>query len=385
MSQSLVEKPDLESGSFTDLLTRERLAQFRGARISRFTETSLPRLFEQQAARAPERVAVTCEAESLTYRELNARANQQAHHLRAIGVGRESLVGICVDRSLEMAVGILGILKSGGAYLPLDPEYPAESLAFMLNEARPTLVLTKADLAGHLPQSQTRLLLDSDWPAIAENSDADPSETPGAHDLAYVIYTSGSTGEPKGVMIEHGNLANYLLALDQELGITGDDVYLHTASIAFSSSRRQLLLPLSQGATVAIATSEQRKDPVTLFEMIKARGVTVMDAVPSFWRTFTSILEGLDEESRRDLLDNRLRLMLSASEPLLSDIPQTWMHRFAHRARHVHMFGQTETAGIVCTYKIPRNHNDEVAAIPIGRPIANTEIYILNEHSQPVH
>src|SRR5258706_1604120 len=181
MSQSLVEKPDLESGSFSDLVTRELLGQFRGSGTTRFTETSLPCLFEAQAARAAEKVAVICEAESLTYNELNARANQLAHHLRAIGVGHESLVGICVDRSLEMAVGILGILKSGGAYLPLDPEYPAERLAFMLNDARPTLVLTKADLAGHLPQSQTRVLLDSDWPVIAEKSHADPGATPGAH------------------------------------------------------------------------------------------------------------------------------------------------------------------------------------------------------------
>src|SRR5258708_17436298 len=383
MSQSLVEKPDLESGSFTDLLTRERLAKFRGARISRFTETSLPRLFEAQAARAAEKVAVICEAESLTYNELNARANQLAHHLRALGVGRESLVGICVDRSLEMAVGILGILKSGGAYLPLDPEYLAERLAFMLTDAQPTLVLTKTDLASHLPESQTRVLLDSDWPVIAENSDADPCETPGSHDLAYVIYTSGSTGEPKGVMIEHGNLANYLLALDEELGITSDDVYLHTASIAFSSSRRQLLLPLSQGATVAIATSDQRKHPVTLFEMIKARGVTVMDAVPSFWRTCTSILEGLDEESRRKLLVNRLRLMLSASEPLLSDIPRTWMSQFGHPARHVHMFGQTETAGIVSLYHLTASLDDELNVLPIGRPIANSEVYILDPDQRP--
>jgi amino acid adenylation domain-containing protein len=383
MSQSLVEKPDLESGSFTDLLTRERLAQFRGSRINEFTETSLPRLFEQQATRAAEKVAVTCEAESLSYGELNGRANQLARHLRELGVGRESLVGICVDRSLEMAVGILGILKSGGAYLPLDPEYPKERLAFMLNDARPTLVLTTTDLAGHLPQSQNCVLLDSDWPAIAGNVDANLSETPDAHDLAYVIYTSGSTGEPKGVMIEHGNLANYLLALDQELAITCDDVYLHTASIAFSSSRRQLLLPLSRGATVAIATSVQRKDPVALFEMIRARGVTVMDAVPSFWRTCTSILEALDEESRRELLDNRLRLMLSASEPLLSDIPRTWMSQFRHPARHVHMFGQTETAGIVSLYHIPVGLDDELNVLPIGRPIANSEVYILDADQRP--
>src|SRR5258706_771150 len=383
MSQSLVEKPDLESGSFTDLLTRERLAQFRGARISRFTETSLPRLFEAQAARAAEKVAVICEAESLPYNELNARANQLADHLRALGVGRESLVGICVDRSLEMAVGILGILKSGGACLPLDPEYPAERLVFMLADAQPTLVLTKTDLARHLPQSQTRVLLDSDWPVIAEHVDANLAETPGAHDLAYVISTSGSTGEPKGVMIEHGNLANYLLALHEELGINSDDVYLHTASIAFSSSRRQLLLPLSQGATVAIATSDQRKDPVALFEMIKARSVTGMDAVPSFWRTCTSILEGLNEETRRELLDNRLRLMLSASEPLLSDIPRTWMSQFGHPAHHVHMFGQTETAGIVSLYHVPSVIDDELSVVPIGRPIANSEIYILDADRRP--
>jgi non-ribosomal peptide synthetase component F len=185
-------------------------------------------------------------------------------------------------------------------------------------------------------------------------------------------------------MIEHANLANYLLALQFELQLDQSDRYLHTASISFSSSRRQLLLPLSLGATVVIATSEQRKDPLALFAMIKQREVTVMDAVPSFWRNCTDVLASLDEEARNNLLDNRLRLMLSASEPLLSDIPQTWMNRFRHPARHVHMFGQTETAGIVCTYKIPEDFKADVTAIPIGQPIANTEIYILDEHGKPV-
>ncbi len=298
-------------------------------------------------------MAVNCADESVTYGELNARANQLARHLRVYGIGRESLVGICIDRSLEMAIGILGILKSGAAYLPLDPDYPEERLAFMLNDARPSLVITKSDLASHLPQNQKRILLDTDWSAITENAGTNLSETPCPNDLAYVIYTSGSTGEPKGVMIEHGNLANYLLALNHELGIARDDVYLHTASIAFSSARRQLMLPLSQGAAVVIATSDQRKDPLALFEMIKDRGVTVMDAVPSFWRSCTSTLEGLTAGARRELIDNRLRLLLSASEPLLSDIPRTWMLQFGHPAHHVHMFGQTETAGIVSLYHVP--------------------------------
>src|SRR5207253_1036550 len=162
-------------------------------------------------------------------------------------VGRESLVGICIDRSPEMAVGIIGIMKAGAAYLPLDPDYPKERLAFMLDDAQPALVLTKAELKIDLSKQIRTVLLDQDWPLISEGSVENLSERPAPEDLAYVIYTSGSTGKPKGVMIEHGNLANYLLALDRELQISSDDLYLHTASIAFSSSRRQLLLPLSQG------------------------------------------------------------------------------------------------------------------------------------------
>ncbi|HSP64274.1 MAG TPA: AMP-binding protein, partial [Pyrinomonadaceae bacterium] len=225
--------------------------------------------------------------------------------------------------------------------------------------------------------------LDQDWPTISKNLNTNLTDAPRRDDLAYVIYTSGSTGKPKGVMITHGNLANYLLALDHELQITRDDLYLHTASIAFSSSRRQLMLPLSQGATVVIATSEQRKDPLALFAMIKQRGVTIMDAVPSFWRNCTAVLASLDSETRSRLLDNKLRLMLSASEPLLSDIPRTWASEFRHPARHVHMFGQTETAGIVALYRIPSDNNGATKITPIGEPIANSEIFILDEAQRP--
>ena len=372
-SNSIATGPDLGS------------SQCFGPRVDQFLTQTFPRLFEAQVACDPAQVAVVSEAAQLTYGELNARANQLARVLRNRGVGRESLVGICIDRSLDMAIGILGILKAGAAYLPLDPDYPAERLAWLLNDSNVSLVLTKIGLAPKVAAAKAGVaLLDVESTDLTGNSAGNLDDLPQPNDLAYVIYTSGSTGEPKGVMIEHANLANYLLALQLELELDHNDRYLHTASISFSSSRRQLLLPLSQGATVVIATSEQRKDPLALFAMIKQREVTVMDAVPSFWRNCTEVLASLDDHTRNTLLDNRLRLMLSASEPLLSDIPQTWMHRFAHRARHVHMFGQTETAGIVCTYEIPRNYNGEVTAIPIGRPIANTEIYILNEHSQPV-
>jgi len=356
-----------------------------GPHVDQFLNQTFPLLFAAQVARDPMQVAVISEDAQLTYGELNAKANQLARALRNRGVGRESLVGICIDRSLDMAVGILGILKAGAAYLPLDPDYPAERLAWLLNDSNVSLVLTKIDLAPKVAAAKAGIaLLDFEGEDLAENSAQNLDDVPQPNDLAYVIYTSGSTGQPKGVMIEHANLANYVLALQLELQLAPTDRYLHTASISFSSSRRQLLLPLSQGATVVIATAEERKDPLALFAMIQQREVTVMDAVPSFWRNCTDVLASLDDHTRRTLLDNRLRLMLSASEPLLSDIPQTWMHRFAHPARHVHMFGQTETAGIVCVYRIPEKYNNDVATIPIGKPIANTEIYFLNEHREPV-
>lgn len=384
MPQSVIENRNLESDTFVDGVTSPSLAHRRGARMDHFTARAFPQLFEDQVSRAPQGPAVTYENETLTFAELNARANQLARHLQNLGAGAESLIGICVERSLDMAIGILGILKAGAAYLPLDPEYPRERLAFMLDDARPAIVLTKSKLADLVEgNAASVVLLDVDSAEIAKQSESNLVKAPSPEDLAYVIYTSGSTGKPKGAMITHGNLANYLLGLDYELQITADDAYLHTASIAFSSSRRQLMLPLSQGATVVIATSEQRKDPLALFAMIKQRRVTVMDAVPSFWRNCTSVLASLDQETRADLLDNQLRLMLSASEPLLSDIPRTWSKEFCHSAQHVHMFGQTETAGIVALYRVPSDSTNETKIVPVGDPIANTEIFILDEDQKP--
>ena len=383
MSTTL-ENLSLESNSISNG-PEVRSSQCFGPRVDQFLKQTFPQLFAEQVIRNPNRTAIVSGDAQLTYAQLNAKANQLARALCNRGVGRESLVGICIDRSLDMAVGILGILKAGAAYLPLDPDYPTERLAWLLNDSNVPLVLTKIELAPKVAAAKVGVpLLDVESADLAENSAQDLDDLPQPNDLAYVIYTSGSTGDPKGVMIEHANLANYLLALQHKLKLAGNDRYLHTASISFSSSRRQLLLPLSQGATVVVATSEQRKDPLALFAMIKQREVTVMDAVPSFWRNCTEVLASLDDRKRTRLLDNRLRLMLSASEPLLSDIPQTWMHRFAHPARHVHMFGQTETAGIVCVYPIPENYNGDVATIPIGRPIANTDIYVLDEHKQLV-
>ncbi|HKP47822.1 MAG TPA: amino acid adenylation domain-containing protein, partial [Pyrinomonadaceae bacterium] len=352
-----------------------------GPRIEQFRNQTFLRLFEEQVRQHPLRTAAISHDGDLNYSELDARANQVARMLRANRASRESIVGICIDRSIDMAIGIVGILKAGAAYLPLDPDYPKDRLAWLLHDSAVSTIVTKSTLAEMVSDAGARLIL-LDGGELEEQSKEKFDANPQSDDLAYVIYTSGSTGEPKGVEIEHGNLANYLLALQHEIQLTAADRYLHTASISFSSSRRQLLLPLSQGATVVIANSEERKDPLALFEMIKRNDVSVMDAVPSFWRTCTDLLLSLDTITRARLLDNRLRLMLSASEPLLSDIPDTWKNRFNHAAEHIHMFGQTETAGIVCTYRVRERNSSDVAMVPIGKPIANTDIYILDEDKQ---
>src|SRR5260370_825610 len=217
---------------------------------------------------------------------------------------------------------------------------------------------------------------------IARESKGEPEVATAPDDLAYVIYTSGSTGKPKGVMITHGNLGHYVQSLPASIGVSEGDVYLHTASISFSSSVRQLIFPLSLGAEVVIATPDYIENPLALFELIKVCGVTVIDIVPSYWRTCTQGLAELSHAERERLLDNELRLILSASEPLYSEIVKDW-RALGHTARLGNMSGQTETTGIVLSYPIPAVEA-ESQTIPLGRPIANTDARLLDDRLQPV-
>jgi amino acid adenylation domain-containing protein/FkbM family methyltransferase len=377
---ALSEHPILNS------IERQRiLVDFNNTKIAYAAEKCIHNLFEEQVECSPNAMAVALGDQRLSYRALNARANQLANHLQALGVGPEALVAICVERSLEMVVGILGILKAGGAYVPLDPVYPKERLAFMLEDAKPSVLLTQEHLVGKLPKHAAQLVsLDGDWSAISQRSEKNLRTRTTAEHLAYVIYTSGSTGKPKGVMITHGNLGHYVQAVRVPMGITVHDRYLHTASISFSSSVRQLMVPLSQGATVVIATSDQIKDPVALFEIVRRDDVTIIDIVPSYWRNCVHVFSSIQPESRNTLLDNKVRLILSASEPLLSDVPRDWTYRLKHKAQLINMLGQTETTGIVSTYPIPAENNDRVKVVQVGHPIGNTQIYLLDSRLQPV-
>ena len=341
------------------------------------------RMFERQAKHDPGRPAVLCGDERLTYGELDQRATRLARRLREAGVAPETIVAICLKRSPAAAVGILAVLKAGGAWLPLDPSYPMDRLAFMLRDAKAGVVITERGLDLELPGREIRrFLIDEDDPRATDGRVA--SWPSAAEDLAYLIYTSGSTGQPKGVMCTHGSLSRYAQALREPLGLTADDVYLHTASFGFSSSVRQLLAPLAAGASIVLASPEEIRDPARLFETIRRLGVTIVDLVPSYLRTCLATLEGMPPSDRVRLLDNRLRLILTASEPLLADEAHRWSVGLGHPARLLNMFGQTETTGIVATHPVQVSRGTPGSIVPVGRPIANARLLILDRQGRPV-
>ncbi|MCY7347740.1 MAG: amino acid adenylation domain-containing protein [Pyrinomonadaceae bacterium] len=349
-------------------------------------DVSAHQLFEECAAQNPDQIAVVCEDEKLTYAELNARANQLARHLQSLGVKPETLCGICVERSVEMVVSVLAVFKAGAAYVPLDPAYPADRLAYMLRDAQPELLITQQQTLGKLPENQAKaVLIDTESAEISTQSSAENLDVAvESENLAYLIYTSGSTGNPKGVMISHANLASYVQSLPVSLGIQSSDRYLHTASISFSSSVRQMMLPLANGATIVIAKSERIRNPLSLFELIKQQRATVIDFVPSFWRSCLYALDNAAKNDLRELMDNDVRLALSASEPLPADIPRELKAKFKPEVRLINMLGQTETTGIIAVYPIENANEQLTEIVPAGHPIGNTKIYLLDENLHPV-
>jgi amino acid adenylation domain-containing protein len=379
------ERPISRLPLLTDAQQSELHAQWKSVEADSESDRCFHHLFEDQAARTPGAIAVECGDERLTYEELNQRANQLARYLRQRGVGPESLVGVCLTRSVEMLVAILGVWKAGGAYVPLDPDYPAKRLALLIEDSQVGVLVTRQALRDRRAQLGAVIVcLDVDQDAINQQPNDNLSGGASADNLAYVMHTSGSTGSPKGVMITHGNLCHYAPAMVAALGITADDRCLHTASIGFSSSVRQFAVPLARGAAVVVATREAIQDPQSLFQLIRDRSVSVIDVVPTYWRSCLGVLSRLDPAARATLLDNRLRLILTASEPLSADLPGRWTDELGQTARQIHMYGQTETTGIVMVHPVMPNDGPLRRTVPIGRPIANTGACLLDAAGQPV-
>ncbi len=349
-----------------------------------FDASCIHQMFEAQAAQNPQAIAIICQGEQLTYGELNVRANQLAHYLRNQGITAKSLVGLCLERSLAMVVGVLGILKAGGAYVPLDISNPAARLSFILEDAQVNILISQSSLLDKLPgQVEQTICIDRDWHLIAEHSQANLELDLTISDLAHIVYTSGSTGKPKGVMLTHGNLSHYAQSLQAAWQITPADTYLHRGSLALIVSARQLLMPLTQGATALILTAPEGKDPLKLFELIKHHRVTIVDHVPSFWRNFAGIIEQQDRDRRNSLLDNQVRLVAAGGEQVTPEIYQCWREIFPPQVKFANIYGQTEGTGVVTIYPIS-GAIDCVKSLPAGYPIANMKVYLLDQYLQPV-
>ncbi len=336
-------------------------------------DQTLAALFEQQVRRTPDAIALVSGAESLSYAQLNARANRLAHALIARGVGPDRRVAVCAERGLNMVTALFGILKAGGAYVPLDPAYPGERLQYILQDADPVLLLADAAGRAALGEPATpQLALEAALPETlsAEN----PERRAQASHLAYVIYTSGSTGKPKGAMNEHRGVVNRLVWMQEAYGLTAADTVLQKTPFGFDVSVWEFFWPLMVGARLVMAKPEGHKDPDYLSRAIEQYGVTTLHFVPSMLQSF------LADGQAATRCDKVVRVMCSG-EALPAALVAEFYRRLPQAELH-NLYGPTEAAVDVTAWHCSREA-DRVS-VPIGRPIANTRIYLLDDHGQPV-
>ncbi len=339
------------------------------AQPASLSATCIPQLVAKWAAAAPDAVAIVADGQALSYRELNRRANQLAHYLQALGVRPDTLVGLCVERSLDMVVGLLGILKAGGAYVPLDPGYPEERLAFMLRDARAPVLLTQQKLAERLSEQAAQVIcLDADAELLGRQRADEPAIAATAANLAYVIYTSGSTGQPKGVQITHGSLLNLVCWHQDTFAVTAADRATQLASPAFDATGWELWPYLSAGASVYLPDEQTRVTPHLLRDWLLEQQIT-MTFLPTLLAEQVMALEWPRTSSLRFLLTGADKLQRYPAPGLPFVV--------------VNNYGPTE-ATVVATSGLvpPLAHPDGPPSI--GRPIANTEVYLLDERLQPV-
>ncbi|HEV8638525.1 MAG TPA: amino acid adenylation domain-containing protein [Chloroflexota bacterium] len=338
-------------------------------------------LFEAQAARRPDAVALVCDEQELSYGELDRRANQLGSHLRSLGVGPDVIVGMYMERSIEMLIGILGVLKAGGAYLPLDPAYPKERLAFMLEDAKAAVLLTQSGMLESVPEYAGRVLcLDRDWATIAVESPAGRPSGATPDSLAYVIYTSGSTGKPKGVLVDHRNVVRLFSATEQWFRFDERDVWTLFHSYAFGFSVWEIWGALLYGGTLVVVPYWVSRSPEAFHDLLGARGVTVLNQTPSAFRQLMRVDEARGKGARLSL-----RLVIFGGEALETQTLRPWFERHGDRTPQlVNMYGITETT-VHVTYRPLGIADLELGASSlIGCAIPDLQLYILDPYRQPV-
>ncbi|MHC5744027.1 MAG: amino acid adenylation domain-containing protein [Nostoc sp.] len=357
---------------------QQLLVEWNNTQLDYPRDKSIHQLFEEQVELTPDAVAVVFEDQQLTYQQLNCRANQLAHYLQSLGVSTDVLVGICVERSLDMVVGLLGILKAGGAYVPLDPNYPQERLAFMLEDAQVSVLLTQHSLLDRLPQHQAHLVfLDTDWQMISQSSQDNLISAVQATNLAYVIYTSGSTGKPKGVAMNQLALCNLILWQLQNNTISTGAKTLQFAPISFDVSFQEMFSTWFSGGTLFLITEELRRDTSALLGFLQEK------AIERLFVPFVALQQLAEVAIGGELLNSHLREIITAGEQLqITPAISQWLSKLNDCTLHNH-YGPSESH-VIITFTLNNSVETWPLLPPIGRPIANTQIYILDQYLQPV-
>jgi amino acid adenylation domain-containing protein len=338
-----------------------------------YPQSSVAELFEQRVNQTPDAVALVHGEKHISYRDLNQRANQLAHHLRSLGIGPDAPVGICLKRSPEMVVGLLGILKAGGAYVPLDPGHPGERLSFMLQDTRASVLLTEQCLLGHIPRNETRIVcVDTDREFISRCPVENLASSITPDNLAYVTYTSGSTGSPKGVEIRHRSIVRLLFGVEY-VEITSQDTFLSLAPIAFDASTFEIWGPLLHGAR-CVLFSDQLLTVEGLGQALRVNGVTIL------WLTASLFNTVIDEAP--EILTMLRRLLIGGEALSVEHVRRAC--QLLPKIRITNGYGPTESTTFACCHQILSAPGLKARSIPIGRPIANTKVYVLDQDLNPV-
>ncbi len=374
--ETIVTDPYQRIGELTLLTKSERhqlLVKWNNTQANYPQYKCIHQLFEEQVERTPNAVALVFGNQQLTYHELNCRANQLAHYLQSLGVGASVLVGLCVERSLEMVVGILGILKAGGAYLPLDSEYPTERLSFMLEDTELSVVLTQEKLVDKLPTCKADVIcLDSNWDIINQQTKHNPTTSIKAQDLAYVMYTSGSTGQPKGVSIVHQGVVR-LVKQTNYVSISAQDVIAQASNYAFDAATFEIWGALLHGARLVGVSKDLALSPKDFAAFIQAQGISVLFLTTALFNQIAQEVPSAFNSLRHLLFGGEAVDPKWVKEVLKNGAPQ----------RLLHVYGPTENTTFSSWYLV-QDVPEDATTIPIGRAIANTQVYILDKNLQPV-
>jgi len=372
----VLENPKLRPNQLPMLGEQERhkmLVEWNQTQEPYELDTPLHQRCEIQAQRTPNVVAVEFGTQQLTYAQLHERANKLAHQLRDLGVGPDCLAAVCMDRSIEMVVSLLAILKAGGAYVPIDPTYPSKRLQDLLDDAQPSVLLTQQHLEEALPKTKVpTIFVDSGWSQIDRFPSYSPKCETGPDNLAYMIYTSGSTGQPKGVMNNHRGICNRLLWMQDTYQLDHDDRILQKTPFAFDVSVWEFFWPLITGARLVVAEPDGHKDSAYLVDLIARRGITTVHFVPPMLHVFLE-----DPQVKRC---TSLRRVICSGETLPFELKEQFFEKLDTQLHN--LYGPTEAAVDVTAYQC--QPGGDRLTVPIGRPVANTQIYILDRYMQPM-